>query len=298
MEDSVLNRSSRQVGRFATRVVAGHLTRSVVASALVGLTFVAGGIASGSAQGATIHSGPVDVLFAGSLLDLMQQKIEPAFHTATGYNVVGVSAGSSALASEIRGGTQVGDVFLSASTKVEASLEGTANGNWISSYQEFGRSPLVLGYNPSSKFVFDLRHEPWFDVVTKPGFILGRTDPATDPKGVLAVDALQGVALSYDLPRLATLSTSTSNVFSETSLVGELQAGQIDAGFFYRVEASAAHLLSVPLVATNLSAKYTAAILRGAPHPTAAAAFIAFLFSARGRAILNANGVTALAPLG
>jgi molybdate/tungstate transport system substrate-binding protein len=298
MEDNVPNQSSRQVSRYAKHNIARHLTRSMGATALLGLSLIAGGVASGSAQAASSHSGPVDVLFAGSLLDLMQQKIEPAFQHATGYNVVGISAGSSALASEIKGGTQVGDVFLSASTKVDRSLEGAANGNWISSYQEFGRSPLVLGYNPASKFVFDLRHEPWFDVVTKPGFILGRTDPSTDPKGVLAVDALQGVALSYDLPRLATLSTSASNVFSETSLVGELQAGQIDAGFFYKVEATAAHLLSVPLVATNLAATYTAATLRAAPHPTAAAAFIAFLLSARGRAVLNANGVTAVTPLG
>jgi molybdate/tungstate transport system substrate-binding protein len=275
--------------RFNRRVLA------MGASAMMATVLAGSAIAATNAHAATrTHSGPVDVLYAGSFLELMQKKIDPAFHQATGYSVVGISGGSSALASEIKGGTEVGDVFLSASKKVDGTLEGSANGNWVSSYREFATSALVLGYNPASKFASALRHGPWFDVVTRPGFILGRTDPATDPKGVLAVGALQGVALSYDLPSLATLATSKSNVFTETSLVGELQAGQIDAGFFYLVEASAAHLKTVPLVGTGLFAHYTLATLRSAPHPGAAAAFINFMLSARGRALLRTNGVTPL----
>ena len=34
-------------------------------------------------------SGTVDVLYAGSFLDLMEQQIDPAFHKATGYTVSG-----------------------------------------------------------------------------------------------------------------------------------------------------------------------------------------------------------------
>jgi len=36
---------------------------------------------------------------------------------------------------------------------------------------------------------------------------------------VLAVDALEGVALTHDIPALNGLATSTSNVFEETALV-------------------------------------------------------------------------------
>jgi molybdate/tungstate transport system substrate-binding protein len=242
------------------------------------------------------HSGTVDVLYAGSLLDLMQQQIGPAFHKATGYTVTGSSAGSSALATEIKGGTEVGDVFISASPAADSSLIGASNGNWVTSYQEFGRSPLVLGYNPSSNFAKALRSQPWYNVVTEPGFLLGRTDPATDPKGVLAVDALTGVALSYNVPSLAPLAASTSNVFAEPSLVGELQAGQLDAGFFYRVEAKAANLKTVPLVGTGLYAKYTIALLKNAPNSAAANAFISFMLSKAGRTILKANGITPIVP--
>jgi molybdate/tungstate transport system substrate-binding protein len=241
-------------------------------------------------------SGPVDVLYAGSFLDLMQQFIDPAFHKATGYTVSGYSDGSTALASEIKGGTQVGDVFISASPSVNLSLEGSANGNWVSTYKEFGYSPLVLGYYPKSKFAHDLLTMPWYNVVDLPGFLLGRTDPATDPKGVLAVDALSGVALSYDVPNLATLVTSTSNIFEETALVGDLQAGQLDAGFFYGVEASAAHIKTVPLTGTKLAGDYTVSILNNAPHTAAAKAFVKFLLGAQGQKILKSHGVTPLVP--
>ncbi len=241
-------------------------------------------------------SGPVDVLYAGSLLDLMTQSIGPAFHRATGYSVSGFANGSTALASEIRGGTQVADVFLSASPAVNDSLAGAANGDWLNSYTVFGASPLVLGYDPHSRFARALRSKPWYDVVGRPGFRLGRTDPATDPKGVLAVDALKGVALSYAKPGLDALATSSADVFPETALVGELQAGQLDAGFFYAVEASAAHLATVPLVGTGLAADYTVAVVNRAPHRAAARAFVAFLLGPVGRRLLRAHGIAPIVP--
>ena len=270
------------------RVVVGMSVAALLAS---GASF-----ANGAGAAAPRHSGAVEVLYAGSLLDLMQRTIEPAFHHATGYSVVGIANGSTALANEIKGGTEVADVFISASPSVNNTLEGTTNGNWITGYREFGRSPLLLAYNPASRFARSLRTEPWYDVVDEPGFLLGRTDPAIDPKGVLAVDALTGVALSYDRPTLGALATSTSNVFTETSLVGELEAGQLDAGFFYGVEASAAHLSTVALEGTGLHATYTAALVNRSPHPSAARAFLAFLLSPAGRTLLRGHGIAPIVP--
>ena len=278
-----------------SRVPRGHriVVRLVVAS-LVGAGLVVPLVNASAAT--TKKSGTVDVLYAGSFLDLMEQHLGPAFHKATGYTVSGYSAGSTALASEISGKTLVGDVFISASPSVNDSLEGASNGDWVSSYREFGYSPLLLGYYSKSKFASDLLTKSWFNVVDLPGFLLGRTDPATDPKGVLAVDALEGTALTHDIPALNALATSTSNVFAETALVGELQAGQLDAGFFYGVEAAAAHLKTVPLKGTSLNAEYTVAILNRAPHQAAAKAFVKFLLSVSGRAILKKYGVTPVVP--
>jgi molybdate/tungstate transport system substrate-binding protein len=293
IEWPAINSSRTFPSVLGLRRAAGLALSTLLASGLVGGLFAGSAFATTAARG---HSGSVDVLYAGSFLDLMQQQLAPAFHKATGYTVSGFSDGSSALASEIKGGTEVGDVFISASPTVNATLEGAANGSWVSTYDEFGRSPLVLGYNPDSKFARDLQTKPWYDVVDRSGFLLGRTDPATDPKGVLAVDALTGVGTSYDLPSLAALATSTSNVFAETSLVGELQAGQLDAGFFYAVEAAAAHIKTVPLTSTNLAAQYTVAVLKNAPHEAAAKAFVRFLIGASGEKILRANGITPISP--
>jgi len=244
-------------------------------------------------QGSTTPSGPVDVLSAGSLQDLMQDQVGPAFQKATGDTLDNISMGSDALASSIKGGTLQGDVFISASPAVNTSLEGSSNGNWVSWYDQFASSPLVLGYNPGSKFAQALKSKPWYEVISKPGFHIGRTDPTTDPKGVLADDALDQAAKKHELPALKTLGTETSDVFPETSLVGELQAGQLDAGFFYGVEAAAANIKTVPLTGTSLAGDYTITILSKAPHEAAAVAFVNFLLGKAGQKILAKNGVVA-----
>ncbi len=249
-----------------------------------------------SAAASPLPSGPVDVLSAGSLQDLLQQQVGPAFQQATGYTLNDTSMGSDAIASGIKGGTLQGDVFLSASPTVNTTLQGSANGNWVSWYASFGSSPLVLGYNPSSRFASDLRTKPWYDVIDQPGFLIGRTDPAIDPKGVLAVTALDEAAKAHDIPALKPIASSTSNVYPETSLVGQLQAGQLDAGFFYGVEAAAADIKTVPLSGTKLAGVYTLTVLNRAPHAAAARAFVAFLLGKEGQRILKKNGIVPIAP--
>ncbi len=178
----------------ATRLA---LDRAAAAVSL-GLS-VAAALGPLSAAASPLPSGPVDVLSAGSLQDLLQQQIGPAFQKATGYTLNDTSMGSDAIANGIKGGTLQGDVFISASPAVNAALEGAANGNWVSWYAMFGSSPLVLGYNPSSRFAKALRTKPWYDVIDQPGFLIGRTDPATDPKGVLAVTALDQAAKAHHI---------------------------------------------------------------------------------------------------
>jgi molybdate/tungstate transport system substrate-binding protein len=272
-----------------------------VSAALALLTMISAGLESLSvapAQAAT-GSGSVTVLSAGSLQTLMESDVATAFQKATGFTLNDISEGSTAIAAAVKAGTQVGDVFVSASPAVNPTLEGAANGNWVSWYATFGASPLVLGYNAKSTFAHDLKTKPWYDVVGLPGFKLGRTDPTTDPKGVLAVTALKDAAKKYKKPTLSADTTSTTNVYSETSLLGELQAGQLDAGFFYGVEASAGDLTTtVPLTGVAKQAgDYTITILNKAPHEAAAAAFVKFMLGKTGQKILKANGVTPVKPV-
>jgi molybdate/tungstate transport system substrate-binding protein len=241
-------------------------------------------------------SGPVNVLYAGSLVNLLEKQVAPRFHKATGYTFQGFAGGSKALAAQIKGATRRGDVFISASPAVNRSLQGATGGGWVSWYATFATSPLVLGYNPDSAFAADLATKPWYEVVTEPGFHLGSTDPVTDPKGALALKALAGAAAAHDDPALTRPATTDANVMPEESLVGRLQAGQLDAGFFYAGEAKAAGLPTVPLTGQNLNATYTITELKNAPDPAGAAAFIRYLLGPDGRKVMQEGGYSLVRP--
>ncbi|HVX21875.1 MAG TPA: extracellular solute-binding protein [Acidimicrobiales bacterium] len=282
------------VGDRKWRGLAGVALAAVGVVAAVG-TPLAAGWAGGNA-GAAPAKGPVDVLYAGSLVTVMQTSIGPAFTKATGYTVTGISGGSTGLAQEIKGGVHQADVFVSASPSADQTLMGAANGNWVSWYLTFARSPLVLGYNPSSAFAKTLRTKPWYRVVTEPGFLLGRTNPVTDPKGVLTVDALKDTAGKVGDPTLAAVATKATTIFPETTLVGRLQAGQLDAGFFYAVEASAAKIPTVPLKGVKEQATYTVTVVAKAPHRAGASAFVAFMLSPKAKKLLKRDGVVEISP--
>ncbi|HEX8975817.1 MAG TPA: extracellular solute-binding protein [Solirubrobacteraceae bacterium] len=257
----------------------------------------ASGGSSSTAQGAAAQGhGAVNVLYAGSLETLMNRDIGPAFTKATGYSFNGFPAGSKDLANEIKGKVRQGDVFISASPKVNHKLEGSANGDWVSWYAPFASTALVIGYNPTSSYAGALRRGPWYRVITRPGLHFGFTDPKLDPKGELAVAALGQAAGAYAAPGLRRIATDQADLFPEQDLVGRLQAGQLDAGFFYTVEASAAHIPTVGLGAIHEQATYTVTILNRAPDQRGAVAFVAFLLSPRGQALLRGAGLSLLAP--
>ncbi len=275
---------------------AAGLLSAVNLASTVGPLSAAPAYASGPTAATVRHTGPVNVLYAGSLVQTMEQVIGPRFDAATGYTFTGFSAGSDALATQIKDGVQKGDVFVSASPAVNQELAGQANGNWVSWYITFARAPLVIGYNPNSTFAHDLRTKPWPDVVLEPGFRLGRTDPATDPKGKLAVTAMDEAAQLDHLPALAQLVTTDTGVFPEETLVGRLQAGQLDAGFFYTAEARAAGIPTIALGRIALAATFTVTVLNRAPDRTAAVAFVSYLVGNRGQAALASQGFTLVKP--
>jgi molybdate/tungstate transport system substrate-binding protein len=254
--------------------------------------------AAASASSSATGSGAVSVLYAGSLVTLMTKQVDSAFQAATGYSVTGVSAGSTALVTDIKGKIYKGDVFISASPKATATLVGAANGSWVSWYVSFASSNVVLGYNPNSKFASDIKSEPWYKAITTPGLKLGFTDPATDPKGKLVAEALTDTAKSQSMPALTTIENDKGDVFPEETLVARLQSGQLDAGFFYTAEAVPSNIPTVPLTGTtDLKATYTISTLAGAPNEAGAEAFVAYLLSPAGTAFLKQDGFDLISPV-
>jgi len=271
------------------------MIRKWIASAIVLVGVMGAGVAS-----ADEHD--VNVLYAGSLVNLMERSVGPAFGKETGLHFKGYAAGSNKIANEVKGGLRRGDVFISASPKVNHNLMGDANGNHVTWYVKFAQSPLLIGYNPKSRFANDFRTRPWNQVLLEPGLRLGRTDPKLDPKGAFTVELMTKAAALYHQPDFVekTLGDpeNPAQVLPEETLIGRLQSGQLDAGFFYSTETSDLKIPSVhPAPELKISANYTLTILNDAPNPAGAARFVNFLLSAQGRKLLAEHGVDVVRPV-
>ena len=241
-------------------------------------------------------AGTVNVLYAGSLVNLMERSVGPAFDQASGDRFQGFAGGSKKVANEIKGKLRRGDVFVSANPKVNNALMGAANGDWVSWYIAFAHSPLVIGYSPKSRFAADFKAKPWYAVLQEPGIRIGRTDPKLDPKGALTVALMNKAQRFYKSPgltqRVLGAPENPAQVLPEEELVGRLQSGQIDVGFFYSTETSDAKIPAVALPpAITPKAVYTVTILHGAPDPTGAERFVAFLLGTQGRGLMKEHGL-------
>ena len=133
----------------------------------------------------------VSVMYAGSLVKIMEQVVTPSFHNQTGYNFIGEGKGSVQISNMILDGFRTPDVFISADT---LPIEKIINHNpqlaqWL---VKFASAELVIAYNPNSPFAPDLEKAakgeiPWYKVLEENGFKFRRTDPELDPKGYYTV---------------------------------------------------------------------------------------------------------------
>src|ERR1700680_2127007 len=221
---------------------------------LMGILVAACGGSSNGGSTPTPTTAPkskVSVAYAGSLVNLMEKKVGPAFTQASGYPYQGEGKGSSARSTEIKGKLSFPDIFISASPAVNTTLMGAANGNYVSWYAPFIRSSLVIGYSSTSKFAADFQavaggSKSWYQVLEQPGIRIGRIDPALDPKGVRTIIMTELAEKYYNQPGLSTkilgAANNTSQIFPEEELVARLTSGQLDAGFFYLSEVTDASI--------------------------------------------------------
>ena len=302
--------------------------RGLARLAALGLLAAALTLAACGGTGAASAKGTVSVAYAGSLVNLMEHHLGPAFTQATGYGYEGRGAGSVALANQIKSKLIAPDVFISASKAAYKPLEGAANGNIVSWYITFAGDSMVIGYNPRSQYAAQFAAaasgtEPWYQVLETPGLRLGRTDPKLDPKGVNTLYTLQLAETYYQQPGLAAKilgsNENPAQIFPEEELVARLTAGQLDAGFFYLNEVKDASIpyitlpkqidLSDPsLASAYAAATYTTAsgtVQHGAPilfsvtipatvkNQAGAVAFVQYLLGEKGQALLASSGFLA-----
>jgi molybdate/tungstate transport system substrate-binding protein len=238
----------------------------------------------------------VTAIYAGSLVDIMENAVGPEFMRATGDPFEGFGGGSNEDAAAIKGKVRAADVFVSAAASADQELEGAANGDWVSWYSTFTSSDLVLGYNPKTKFGKQLAAgKPWYEIITEHGILVGRTEPKADPKGKLTVEAIDAAAKKLRDPKLKK-ALANFPIFEETSMLARLQAGQLDAGFFYVVEAKKAHLPTVSLTPVYKYADYTITLLNNAEDRSGAEALVSFLLSAQRKAVEKEYGLVPIKP--
>jgi molybdate/tungstate transport system substrate-binding protein len=283
-------------------------------------------LAPPSAKAVGARGGAVHVLYAGSLVALIENDLGPAFTKTTGIAVQGRPGGSVALAHMILDGSQIPDVFVSADPSVNELLLHPLSGPSARWFLTLARTAMVIGYSPSSRFARDFRevaagHRPLYEVLSSHGLRLGRTDPRLDPKGYRTILTLRLAEQYYYHPGLETTllgePENSAQTFPEEVLVGRLESGQLDAGFFYLNEVREQHLPYVVLpdeinlgnpAMAHLYARVTYADSAGVQHRGApilytvtipstsrnlsdAIQFVEFLYGAAGQKILNAHGL-------
>jgi molybdate/tungstate transport system substrate-binding protein len=301
----------------------------LVAVACAGLVLTA---CSSSSSPSSEPKGTANVAYAASLEYLNEKVFGPAFTKAKGYSYVGRAGESGALEAEIASKEITPNVFQAVGgDNVEPLFPKFTK--W---YVQYAGTQIVVAYNPSSKFgpqladiasgktpVCDL-----FRLMEKSGFLLGRTDPNTDPQGRSFIYMIELAQTYCHLPADTVTkilgsplaSSSSPQVFSETSVLAHLQAGQLDASSAYLAEAIQMHLHYIELpAAINLgdpamAAQYMKASItitgnvtkHGSPlalvittigkATSASEAYVAYVLSPAGRAIYKKEGYGLLTP--
>ncbi len=196
-------------------------------------------------------------------------------------------AGSSTLRAQIESGARA-DLFASADLRQQAPL---AEAGWLRGETVvFARSAMVIvtpADNPAQlTSAADL---------ARPGITLVLAGEEV-PAGRYAREALRALAATYgaDYPP-AVLGNLVSNETNVRAVLTKVELGEADAGVVYRTDAAisgdAVHVILFPEGAAPL-AEYTISRLRDGPQPEGADAFLAFLQSAPGAAILDRHGFT------
>jgi molybdate/tungstate transport system substrate-binding protein len=192
----------------------------------------------------TTEAGDVNVIYAGSLISIMETKIGPAF-SHLGYDYRGEGHGSIQDANMIIDGQRFPDVFISVGEKPITKLieNNPSLAKW---YIGFASDELVIAYNPMSQFAADFEKVksgavPWYQVLANPGIRFLRSDPLLDPKGCYTVIATKLAGILYHNSNLSSSilkgERNQDQVRPEELLLTLLETGEADAVPAYKHEA-------------------------------------------------------------
>ena len=222
---------------------------------------------------------------------------------------------------------QVADVVAVADYRVIPKYMFVGKGEmpWAFWYAGFATNAITFVYTPQSKFALEINKDNWYDVLSRKGVEIGRSNPDTDPSGYQTVQMLGLASKFYHRPGLADsilANAPKSNMRdTETELVAALESGQIDYLAIYLSDARQHHFnyLDLPpevnLSDARFSDSYAKSSVKtangpvsGVPivyaitvptnsnHPDWAARFVAFVLGKEGMEAMSASGFGGVSP--
>jgi molybdate/tungstate transport system substrate-binding protein len=270
-------------------------------------------------------SGPLVVFNAGSLAKPFSDLLKAFVASHPDVQPAQENSGSLEAARKLTELGKIPDVIAVADYGVIPKLLIPRHADW---YVTFATNSMVLTYTDQSIGAREISPANWWQVLLRPNVRTGRADPALDPNGYRTLMVLQLAERHYRQPGLADrLERATPPKYirpKEADLTALVQAGELDYAWSYYSIAKTARLRYVDLPAEidlsdpKLAERYGAARVklpggsragkdsvefRGEPIvyaltiPTAAAhrktaeAFVQFVLSPKGKAILEADGL-------
>jgi len=273
-------------------------------------------------------AGPLLVFNAGSLAKPFSDLLKAFKDAHPDVVPAQENSGSLEAARKLTDLGKIPDVIGVADYGVIAKLLIPQHATW---YATFARNAMVLIYSDQSIGAKEINPQNWWQVLLRPGIRAGHSDPALDPNGYRALMVFQLAERFYRQPGLAgKLERAFPPRYmrpKEADLTALIQAGELDYSWSYASLARTAGLRYVDLPDEinlgnpKLADQYARASIRvpsehrsgrdsvefrgepivyaltiptEAPHPRTAEAFVRFVFSPEGKAIIKQNGFTLL----
>jgi molybdate/tungstate transport system substrate-binding protein len=284
---------------------------------------------TGTPAGKETLKGKVIVFYAGSLAVPLERMAKEFTRLHPGVNVVLEGSGSRAAAKKITDLHKPCDLMVSADyTTIDELLRPQYTDHNIL----FARNELVIAYTPRSKYAGEITPANWYRILLRPGVNYGRSDENVDPCGYRTLMCWQLAAKYYRDPGLyekLNRGCPPRNIRPKSvELLAMLESGALDYAFEYKSVAEQHGLRYVTLppelnlsdiryasfykqAAVQVKGKkpgetvtyvgkpivYGAALLKNAPNPEAATAFLKFMLDRnQGLRILEECGQPPLDP--
>ncbi len=240
------------------------------------LLVVACGSTSGSGStSSNALAGTLNVFAAASLTDAFNAEGKAFTQAHGGVTIRFNFAGTPTLVTQIEQGAQA-DVLASADTTNMDKLKG--DGFTAGAPSTFAHNQLEIVVGPGNP-----KHIESLADLAKPGVIY-ITEGATVPAGKYSLQALQKAGVKV---------TPKSQETDVKSVISKIELGEADAGIVYTTDVKAAgdKVAGVPIPDQyNVVATYPITVVKGTKESDAANAFIAFVLSSSGQAILASYG--------